>query len=89
MAPETSTGPARARDGATAFAWLTHLYTASGALLAFLALLAVIAADYRAAFLWMLAAVIVDATDGWLARRARVKERLPSFDGARLDDIVD
>ena len=31
----------------------------------------------------------VDATDGLLARKARVKERLPAFDGARLDDVVD
>ncbi len=34
-------------------------------------------------------ATLVDATDGLLARKARVKERLPAFDGARLDDIVD
>jgi phosphatidylcholine synthase len=33
--------------------------------------------------------VIVDATDGALARVARVKERIPWFDGGRLDDIVD
>ena len=37
----------------------------------------------------MIAATFVDATDGVLARRARVKEALPGFDGARLDDIVD
>ena len=37
----------------------------------------------------MVAATVVDATDGWLARTVRVKERLPAFDGARLDDIVD
>ena len=34
-------------------------------------------------------ATIVDATDGMLARRARVKEVLPDVDGARIDDIVD
>jgi phosphatidylcholine synthase len=37
----------------------------------------------------MFAATIVDATDGALARLARVKERLPHVDGARIDDIVD
>jgi len=31
----------------------------------------------------------VDASDGVFARLARVKEVLPGFDGARLDDIVD
>ena len=34
-------------------------------------------------------AIFIDATDGWLARALRVKERLPFFDGGRLDDIVD
>jgi phosphatidylcholine synthase len=70
-------------------AWLVHLYTASGALCAFFGTLAVFADRYRDALLWMVAATAIDATDGLLARRARVKERLPRFDGARLDDIVD
>ena len=70
-------------------AWSVHAYTASGVLAAFAGVLAVNAGDYRAAFLWMLAATLVDATDGVLARMARVKEVLPGFDGARLDDIVD
>jgi phosphatidylcholine synthase len=37
----------------------------------------------------MLVAVAVDATDGTLARLARVKELIPGFDGDRLEDIVD
>jgi phosphatidylcholine synthase len=37
----------------------------------------------------MLVAVAVDATDGTLARLARVKELIPDFDGDRLEDIVD
>jgi phosphatidylcholine synthase len=70
-------------------AWLVHLYTATGAVAAFLGTIAVFGARYREAFLWMMAATVVDATDGLLARRARVRERLPEIDGARLDDIVD
>ncbi len=70
-------------------AWLVHLYTASGALAAFFGTLAVFAGNYRHALLWMVAATVVDATDGLLARKIRVKERLPGFDGARLDDVVD
>jgi phosphatidylcholine synthase len=66
-----------------------HFYTATGALTAFLAVLATIHANYRAALLWLVAATVVDATDGVLARLARVKERAPGLDGARLDDIVD
>ena len=45
--------------------------------------------DYRAAFLWMIAATAVDGVDGWLARLARVSELAPGIDGKRLDDIVD
>ena len=66
-----------------------HVYTASGSVLALLIVLAAIEGDVRAA-LWLgLAALVVDGTDGTLARRFGVKERLPWFDGARLDDIVD
>jgi phosphatidylcholine synthase len=37
----------------------------------------------------MMLATVIDATDGTLARRLRVKQLLPTFDGAKLDDIVD
>jgi phosphatidylcholine synthase len=70
-------------------AWLVHTYTALGAVAALLGTRAVIAHDVRESFLWMTAAMLVDATDGWLARLARVRERTPGFDGGRLDDIVD
>lgn len=70
-------------------AWLAHLYTASGAVIAMLAVAMAIAHNFRAAFLYLVATVIVDATDGWLARAVRVKERLPHVDGALLDNIVD
>jgi phosphatidylcholine synthase len=70
-------------------AWLAHLYTASGAVFAFLAARAVIEFDYRAAFFWLGLQVLVDGTDGALARALRVSERLPWFNGAKLDDIID
>jgi phosphatidylcholine synthase len=70
-------------------AWFVHFYTASGVVLAFLATRAVIDFNYRAAFFWLWLQVVIDATDGVLARRARVAERIPWFDGAKLDDIVD
>ncbi|HET7216825.1 MAG TPA: hypothetical protein VFJ02_02220 [Vicinamibacterales bacterium] len=71
------------------FAWLVHLFTASGAVVAFLGVIDVLSSDYRGAFLWMLVAMAIDATDGLFARAVRVKERLPAFDGARIDDTVD
>ena len=70
-------------------AWLAHLYTAAGAILAFLAARAVIDHDYRTAFFWLGVQIAVDATDGILARALRVSERTPQFNGAKLDDIVD
>jgi phosphatidylcholine synthase len=70
-------------------AWLVHAYTASGIVLALLATRAVIDHNYRTAFWWLWLQIAVDATDGVLARRARVTERIPWFDGAKLDDIVD
>jgi phosphatidylcholine synthase len=66
-----------------------HVYTAIGSALAFLIVLAAFSGEPVRA-LWLgLIAMIVDGTDGMLARLLRVKERLPWFDGARLDDIVD
>ena len=70
-------------------AWLAHLYTAFGVVCAFLAARAVIDFDYRTAFFWLGVQILIDATDGILARAARVSQRLPWFNGAKLDDIVD
>ena len=83
---ELTAAPSR---GLRAAGWALHLYTASGTVLALLAVIAVIeGATIRA--LWiLLAALVVDGTDGMLARWLRVKETIPTFDGARLDDIVD
>jgi len=68
---------------------LVHLLTASGAVLALLALRAVHQDDWQMMFVWLGAALIVDAIDGPLARRLSVKTMLPRFSGERLDLIVD
>src|SRR6476659_10448479 len=66
-----------------------HLYTASGSVLALLIVIAAMRGETTTA-LWLgLATLFIDGTDGMLARRMRVKETIPWFDGARLDDIVD
>ena len=69
--------------------WLVHLYTASGLVMVFVAAADVTQSNYRGAFGWMAGALVVDATDGLLARRVGVAERLPWFDGALLDNLVD
>ena len=72
-----------------AAAWLAHLYTASSLVFAFFATRAVVEHRYRDAFCWLAVTVFVDATDGVLARRAKVSTRLPWFNGSKLDDIID
>jgi phosphatidylcholine synthase len=54
-----------------------------------LTFLAIEQARFQAAFSLMALAVLIDATDGTLARRAKVKELIPWFDGDRLEDIID
>ena len=66
-----------------------HLYTASGVVLALLILVAAFGGDAVRALWLMLASLLIDSTDGLLARRLRVSEALPFFDGALLDNIVD
>lgn len=72
-----------------AAAWGVHAYTASGAVIAFLALVAIGEQRYADVFRWLALAFFVDCTDGALARAVAVKRVLPYYDGARLDDIVD
>jgi phosphatidylcholine synthase len=78
-----------AREGLPLGAWAVHLFTASGIVLALLALDAVIGDRPRDALLWLFAALVVDGVDGSLARAARVKDRLPRIDGEALDLIID
>src|SRR6478672_2261454 len=74
------------------FAWLAHLYTATGFVAAAGMAVLILRGDdrsFRWAFVLMMVATAIDATDGWLARKARVKEVLPGFDGRELDNHID
>jgi phosphatidylcholine synthase len=75
--------------GKLALAWLVHLYTALGAVVAFAAVIFIKELKFQEAFWLMSLAVLIDASDGTLARAVRVKELIPWFDGDRLEDIVD
>jgi phosphatidylcholine synthase len=81
--------PSAAPAGERIAAWLVHGLTASGAVFAFLALLAIQQQDWPLALLWLAAALAVDAFDGTFARWARVKTNAPRIDGDTLDLIVD
>jgi len=72
--------------------WCVHGYTALGLVAAGLIAVLLVRGGpsaFRWCFLLMAFATIVDSTDGFLARRVRIKEVVPGFDGRRLDDIVD
>jgi phosphatidylcholine synthase len=66
-----------------------HLLTASGAVLALLALNAVDQGNELEALRWLGVALIVDAVDGTLARAAKVREWVPNLRGDSLDLVVD
>jgi len=94
MADPQSTIKNQSTQIAKLLAWGVHLYTASGLVAA--AVIAVLLTGdhldertFRWVFLLMLAATLIDSTDGTLARRLKVKEVLAGFDGRRLDDLVD
>jgi phosphatidylcholine synthase len=84
-----------ARDGgstaAAARAHAVHLYTASGIALAFFAAAEIASPrpDARTVFLLFAGTVLIDASDGPLARRWEVKRFAPRIDGRTIDDIVD
>src|SRR5713226_1644833 len=75
--------------GSILLAWLVHFYTAFGAVVAFAAIIRIEQKSFQDALWLMSLAVVIDATDGTLARAVRVKEKVPWFDGDRLEDIVD
>ena len=70
-------------------AWLVHFYTAGGVVVGFVAVLSIDQGNFKPALLLMALAVFIDATDGALARAARVRELIPWFDGSLLDNITD
>lgn len=66
-----------------------HAYTALGVVLALLMVHMSYAGEVEIVLWLFLAAMIIDGSDGFLARRLRVKEVVPEFDGALLDNIID
>ncbi|MCB1367720.1 MAG: CDP-alcohol phosphatidyltransferase family protein [Rhodobacteraceae bacterium] len=66
-----------------------HLFTATGAVFAMLAMLAAVDHKWSLMYLWLVVAFIVDGIDGPLARKYQVKTHAPQFDGVLLDLIID
>lgn len=70
-------------------ALLVHLFTATGAVWAMLAMLAAVEGKWDVMFMWLVVALFVDGIDGPLARKYMVKKHAPIFDGVLLDLIID
>jgi phosphatidylcholine synthase len=66
-----------------------HLFTATGAVFAMLAMLAAVDEKWSMMFVWLVVAFAVDGVDGPLARKYNVKKYAPQFDGVLLDLIID
>ncbi len=66
-----------------------HVFTASGAALALLALLSAVNEQWSAMFFCLGVALVVDALDGPIAREFKVAELLPRWSGETLDLVVD
>ncbi len=77
------------KDIRKGIAWSVHAFTTFGIVAGFLALVAVLKNDAFTAFIWLGVALFVDGVDGSLARKARVAEYTPNFDGASLDLVID
>jgi len=70
-------------------AYATHAFTATGAVFAFLALIAAVESRWAEMFGWLVVAFIVDGVDGALARRTDVVTNAPIIDGSLLDLVID
>jgi phosphatidylcholine synthase len=74
---------------AQAAAFAVHIFTALGAGIALLALLAAVRGDWASMFGWLGLALLVDGLDGPIARRLDVGRVLPDWSGDALDFVVD
>lgn len=74
-----------------ALAWMVHFYTGMGLPVNLYAVHVALYGkkDFSLFTLCNWFAILIDATDGTLARAADVKHRIPSYDGAGLDNIID
>ena len=73
----------------TVGAFAVHVFTATGAAIAFLALILATGEHWAAMFFCLGCALIVDGVDGPLARAFNVAQVLPRWSGETLDIVVD
>jgi phosphatidylcholine synthase len=78
-----------ASPGTRAAAFSVHIFTATGAGIALLALLEAVREHWAAMFGWLGVALVIDALDGPIARRLDVARLQPNWSGDVLDLVVD
>lgn len=66
-----------------------HVFTAFGGAVALLAMLEAVREHWAAMFQWLGVALVIDAIDGPIARRLKVKDVQPNWSGDVLDLVVD
>lgn len=69
--------------------YLVHLYTMSTLAFVILGIQWTLEGRYQAALVAMAITLVIDATDGALARRFHIAHTAPGIDGALLDNVVD
>jgi phosphatidylcholine synthase len=69
--------------------YLVHLYTMSTLAFVVLGIQWTLEGRYAAALVAMAITLVIDATDGALARRFNIAHTAPGIDGALLDNVVD
>ena len=69
--------------------FFVHLFTGSGIIFSFLALLNVIEGNKLQTFMFLGIALVIDIVDGTLARKYKTEIFFPNIDGKTLDTIID
>ncbi|MCH2043019.1 MAG: CDP-alcohol phosphatidyltransferase family protein [Saprospiraceae bacterium] len=70
-------------------AWAVHLFTASGIVAGFFAIVAIAEANFFLAFILLLVTTIIDGIDGTFARMVKTTEVLPNISGKTMDYVID
>jgi phosphatidylcholine synthase len=74
---------------ARAVAFSVHIFTALGAGVALIAMMAAVREQWAAMFAWLGLALVIDGVDGPIARHLDVGRVLPDWSGEALDFVVD
>src|SRR2546423_1033085 len=85
-APKRQIDVARA---ASVAAFSIHVFTATGAACAMLALFAATRSEWTGMFAWLAVALVIDGVDGTFARHLNVAKVLPRWSGDTLDLVID